>query len=400
MAAPAVVSRPLTIVQLLPSLAGGGGVERGTLEIACALTAACHRAVVIAADGPLAAQLADCGAEHLDWPVGEKSPRTLALIPRLRRLFHERRPDIVHARSRLPAWLAWRALQGLPGTDRPPFVTTVHGLYSVNRYSAIMTRGARVIAVSRSVRDYLLAHYPHLDPARIVVIPRGVDASEFPHGHRPAPDWHEGWLREFPETRGRVILTLPGRVARRKGQEDFIALIARLAAREINVHGLVVGNLEASHRYYAQGLRVLARSMGVEGRVSFTGQRGDLRDIYASSALILSLSVKPEAFGRTVLEALALGVPVVGYAHGGVGELLDELFPAGRVPPGDTDALEAVALAALRTRHDIAALQGYGLAEMQQQTLALYESLAGMDKVSALRYTEAAHKAPDRRRTR
>src|SRR5690606_25551325 len=130
----------LTVVQLLPAL-GSGGVERSTLEISQALAAAGHRAVVVSAGGRLLPELEVTGAGHVALDIGRKSPLTFRHVPRLRRLFVELQADIVHARSRLPAWIGWKALQRLPRGTRPHFVTTVHGLNSPSRYSAIMARG-------------------------------------------------------------------------------------------------------------------------------------------------------------------------------------------------------------------------------------------------------------------
>jgi hypothetical protein len=144
--------RRLTVVQLLPAL-DAGGVERSTLEIAEALVRAGHRAIVVSARGRLLPRLEALGAEHVGLEVGRKSPFVLRQVPALRRLFRE--ADIVHARSRLPAWLAWLALRGMGG-GRPRFATTAHGLNSPSRYSAIMARGERVVCVSRTVRAHLL----------------------------------------------------------------------------------------------------------------------------------------------------------------------------------------------------------------------------------------------------
>ncbi len=364
--------RPLTVLQLLPALAGGG-VERGTLEVAAALARAGHRSLVMSAGGRLVAELEAAGSEHLCWPIGRKSPRTLALVAPLRRLLGERAVDIVHARSRLPAWIAWLAWRGMDPATRPRLVTTVHGLYSVTRYSAVMTRGERVIAVSEAVRDYLIGHYPRLDPGRIVVIPRGVDRSAYPHGYRPSPEWLAAWRRELPAAAGRALLTLPGRLSPLKGHEDLVELLARLAARGIGALGLAVGDPRRPADRYPERLRAAAAARGV-GLVVLP-HRADLREIMASSALVLSLSRQPESFGRTVLEALSLGVPVAGYAHGGVGEILAARFPAGRVPPGDRAALVSTVARLLEERPAVPLGSGFELEEMLAATLALYREL-------------------------
>lgn len=366
-------SRPLTVVQLLPALENGGA-ERSTLEIARALIASGHRSVVISAGGRMLSQLQVEGSEHVPLDLSKKSLRTLRHIRPLRRLLEEINPDIVHARSRLPAWMGWLALRGL--RPRPHFVTTVHGLNSPGNYSRIMTRGERVIVVSQTVRDFVLSHYPGTDPARITVIPRGIDPAEFPYGYRPEDAWRTRFFAEIPQLDGAPLLTLPGRGTRLKGHADAIALLAGLRARGIEARLLLLGAVEKGREDYLAELQALAKKRGVEDAVAFTPPRADVRDVFAASALILQLSNKPESFGRTVVEALSLCRPVLGYSHGGVGELLAELYPAGRVPVGDVEKLIERAAELLRRAPPIAPLQSYRLSDMQQATLKLYGELA------------------------
>lgn len=366
----------LTVLQVLPALEAGG-VERGTVEVARALVAAGHRALVMSAGGRLTAPLEACGATHLPWPLGRKRPGTLAYVWRLRRFLEQGRIDIVHARSRLPAWVAWLAVQGLAPGRRPHFLTTVHGPYTVNRYSAIMTRGERVIAISRMIRHYVLANYPGVEPWRVEVIHRGVDPAEFPHGYRPPPAWLERWRQEMPQLQGRRVVTLPARITRWKGQEDFLALLARLRARGLPVHGLLVGGAEPRREPFLRELERQAAVMDLGELLSFTGHRGDIREIMAVSDVVLSLSREPEAFGRTTLEALSLGVPVVGYDHGGVAEVLAEVFPTGRVPPGDIEAAAGRVAELLEARPVVPVTGAFTLERMLGATLALYERVAG-----------------------
>jgi len=359
----------LTVVQLIPALQSGGA-ERSALEIGRALVRAGHRSVVISAGGRLVEQLVAEGSEHITLDVGRKSLGTLLRVGALRRQLHELQPDIVHARSRMPAWIGWWALKGLK--QRPHFVTTVHGLNSPGRYSAILLRGERVIVVSQTLRDYVLGHYRWLEPGRVRVIPRGIDPEAFPYGHRPDEAWKRAFFAEYPALTGAPLLTLPGRGTRLKGHRDAIELLADLKRRGIDARLLLLGVIEAGREAYVAELRKLIRERGVEAQVVLTPPRSDVRDVYASSSLILQLSNKPESFGRTVIEALSLCRPVLGYAHGGVGELLAELYPAGRVPPGDRERLVERAAELLRVAPPIPMLQSYRLEDMQQATLAMY----------------------------
>lgn len=377
-------SHPLTVLQTLPALESGG-VERGTLEVARALVAAGHRSLVLSAGGRLVAQLEQEGSEHITWPIGRKSLFTLRRARPLRRLLEREGVDILHARSRMPAWVAWLAWRGMDPAHRPRFVTTVHGLYSVNAYSAVMTRGERIIAVSQTIRDYILDNYPGVDPARIELIYRGVDPAEFPHGYRPPAQWLAEWQGRFPQLAGRRVLTLPGRITRLKGHEDFIRLIGRLTADGLPVHGLIVGGAEAKKRRYLEELRASVAAQGLDAHITFTGQRGDLREIMAVSDLVLSLSTQPESFGRTVLEALSLGVPVVGYNHGGVGEVLGRLYPAGLVPVGDAQALRHSVPACLDRPQSINPNTEFTLDRMLRREIETYQELATHDPMPDLR---------------
>lgn len=366
--------RSLTVVQLIPTLRSGGA-ERSVLEIGRALVAAGHRSVVISAGGRMVETLQQQGSEHHTLEIGRKSLRSLTRVGPLRRLLEQIKPDIVHARSRMPAWLGRWAIRGIK--PAPHLVTTVHGLNSPGRYSAVMLRGERVIVVSQTVRDYVLSHYPWLEPARVKVIPRGIDPQAFPYGHRPDDAWTKAFFEEYPQLAGAPLLTLPGRGTRLKGHDEAVELVAELKNRGIDTRLLLLGVLEPGREAYADELRQLIANRGVQSQVVMTAARDDVRDVYAQSALILQLSNKPEAFGRTVVEALSLCRPVLGHAHGGVGELLAELYPAGRVPIGDRARLVERAAELLRVAPPIAVLQGYRLADMQQATLDLYQSLAG-----------------------
>ena len=365
-------STTMTVVQLMPAM-HSGGAERSTLEIARALVAAGHRSIVISAGGRLVERLEGEGSRHIALDIGRKSLGALGKVRALRRILRDLAPDVVHVRSRLPAWLAWLAMRGMK--KRPRFVTTVHGLNSPGFYSRIMLRGDRVIAVSQSVRDYILRHYPDFERSRLEVIPRGVDSSEFPYGYRPEDDWRERFFSQFPQLDDYPLLTLPGRGTRLKGHADAIELLAGLHSRGIETRLLLLGVLEAGREAYVAELRQLVAERGLQDKVVMTPARDDVRDIFAVSALILQLSNKPESFGRTVIEALSLCRPVLGYAHGGVGELLAELYPAGRVPLGDRERLVERAAELLRLAPSIAPLDRYRLQDMQAQVIDLYAAL-------------------------
>jgi glycosyltransferase involved in cell wall biosynthesis len=365
----------MKVVQVLPTLEGGG-VEKGTLEIAQALVQAGHQSIVISAGGRMVKELAQQGSEHIEWDLGKKSLLTFSHIWAVRKWLKQQRPDILHLRSRMPAWIMWLAWRGLPKNDRPHLVTTVHGMYSVSKYSEIMCKGERVIAVSETVKNYIRNNYPATDMSRVELIFRGVDPAEFPYGYQTSDEWLKQWQHDYPQLSGKKILTLPGRLTRLKGHNDFIDLISKLKQAGKPIHGLIVGGEDPKRQQYAMELRNRIHTEGLDDTITFTGNRSDIREIYAISDVVLSLSTKPESFGRTVLEALSLGVPVIGYDHGGVGEILSHLYPDGRIKIDDdiTEITTKVSnllngLLQIKTSHS------FTLKAMCDKTLNLYTQL-------------------------
>jgi glycosyltransferase involved in cell wall biosynthesis len=368
--------RRLTVVQLLPALESGG-VERSTLEIAQALVAAGHRAIVVSGGGRLVPRLVALGAEHVELDIGRKSLRSFATVRPLRALLAREHADIVHARSRLPAWIGLLALRGMDAATRPRFVTTVHGLNSPSRYSAVMTRGERVICVSATVRDYVLRYYPATDVARLRVIERGIDPAAFPRRAHPDTDARAWAASQHPALEGAgPLLLLPGRGTRLKGHADGLGLLARLRADGIDARLWLPGAREAGREAYIAELEREAAALDVAQAVAFTPPTDAIARAYAASDLVLQLSRKPEAFGRTVVEALSVGRPVLGWAHGGVGELLSRLQAEGAVAPFDADALHAAARALLARPPQPPATIPQTLQAMQEATLAVYAELA------------------------
>jgi glycosyltransferase involved in cell wall biosynthesis len=371
--------RPLTVLQLLPALESGG-VERSTIEIADALVRAGHRALVVSAGGRLLPALEATGARHVTLDIGRKSLLSLRHVATLHRLFAHERVDIVHARSRLPAWLARLALRGNgasgPGHTRPHFVTTVHGLNTPSRYSAVMASGERVICVSRTVREFVLRHYPQVDPSRLQVIPRGIDPARFPRAPWPDRAARAEVAALHPQLGGDgPLLLLPGRGTRLKGHADALQLLAALRRDGSDARLWMPGAGDPRRATYVAELQAQAAQLGLADALAITAPTTAIARGYAASDLVLQLSRKPEAFGRTVLEALAVGRPVLGWNHGGVGELLGEWWPQGAVAPFDAQALASAARACLAQAMAPEVRMPDTLRAMQEATLSLYDEL-------------------------
>lgn len=330
-------SSTLTVLQVLPALESGG-VERGTLEVGRYLTRLGHRSLVVSAGGRLVAQLVQEGSEHITLPVGKKSLLTFGLVPKLMRLLREEQVDVVHVRSRFPAWVIKFALALMPQAQRPALVSTVHGQYSVSAYSAVMTKADAVIVVSEHIKAYVENNYPKAS-VPLYLNYRGIEPTQFPYGYQPEASWLTEWQKCYPHLQSKFIITLPGRLTRWKGQEDLLRLMAILKDRLPDAHALIVGEAKAEKQSYLGELKALVDELGLGEQVTFTGHRSDVREIMAVSDVVLSLSHDPEAFGRVSMEALAIGVPVIAYSHGGVGEQLTEVFPEGKVKPKNYKAV-------------------------------------------------------------
>ena len=362
----------MKVIQILPEL-NTGGVERGTLEVGKYLVDQGHESIVISNGGRLVAQLEAEGSRHISLPVHKKRISSLKQVKVLRRLFAEERPDVIHLRSRLPAWLAWLAWRKMDPLTRPRFITTVHGMYSVNAYSKIMTRGEQVICVSNSVKDYVLKNYPDVPEDKLTVIHRGIDPAMFPYGFKPTPEWLEIWHQQYPQLEGKYVVTLPGRITRWKGQLDFIEVIAGLKEKEIPVYGLIVGEPHPKKLDFLEEVKNAIRAAGVENNVALVGHRSDLREVMAVSDVVISCSTDPEAFGRVTLEALAIGKPVAAYSHGGVAEQLDAMLREGKIQVGDV--ANATNLLAKWTQNPGQPKQSnlFELQQMLSRTITIYE---------------------------
>lgn len=359
----------MRILQVLPAL-DSGGVERGTVEFARELVRLGHESWVLSNGGAQVASLQAEGSHHVRLPVHRKSPLSLVQVPVVRRLIRELSPDVVHVRSRLPAWLVWLAWRKLAPAGRPALVSTFHSQYSVSRYSAVMAHPRQVIAISESVRQYILDHY-RVAPERITLIPRGVDVERFSPGR---PDAH--WLRQlyaaYPHFQGKRLILMPGRLSRWKGQETFLQVMRKLIDRDPDFHGVILGGADANKQHYRTELENTALAMGLAPHVTLVGRRDDIVQFYRLADLVCHLSSKPEPFGRVITEALAVGCKVVAFDHGGASESLTPCFPEGLVPPDDVDAVVERLLALSGRPARIGLPPEFHLDRQVASTLAVY----------------------------
>ncbi len=360
----------MKIVQLLPEL-NEGGVERGTVELSRELVKLGHESIVISAGGKLEEQITKEGGIHITFDVCSKNPLTAPLrIVKLQKILSELKPDILHARSRVPAWLTYLANKKL----HIPFVTTVHGFNSVSPYSAIMAKGDRVICVSGAIKAYIQEHY-HTEEKKITVIPRGIDLEKF-NPQNLDQSFIEDFKKEY-HLEERQIVTTVGRITQLKDHQTFIRAIALLKKNDPNIVGLIVGGVREDKQEYFHSLEGLVKELGLEDTIIFTGSQSRVAEIYALSDVVVSSSKKPESFGRSVAEALALNTPVVATSHGGVLDIIVEGENGFFYAVGESEVLTEKILKSKELKFDgyNYVTYNFSLKNMVEKTIAVYEGL-------------------------
>ncbi|HXQ50666.1 MAG TPA: glycosyltransferase family 4 protein [Stellaceae bacterium] len=378
--------RQPAVLQVLPRLVTGG-VERGTVDLAAALVAEGWTAVVASAGGPMVRELERAGAYHVELPLASKNPLVMsANVGRLARVIDNYGIDIVHARSRAPAWSA-RAAAKRAGVR---FVTTFHNAYGgaswlKRRYNAVMAGGERVIAISEFVANHVIATYG-VPAERVIVVPRGVDLVRFDPEHT-APDRFVRLAREWGLPDGVPVVLLPGRLTRWKGHHVLIEAL-RLLDRA-GLHCLIVGS--GDERYRRELERDIARRP-LKCSIGIVDECRDMAAAYMLADVVVSASTDPEGFGRVIVEAQAMGRPVIATSHGGAMETVVPGETGWLVPPGRADAL-ATALAealdlspearrALAERAIAHVRAHFTVARMTGRTIAIYRELLGMDALA------------------
>ncbi len=380
--------RPRTILQIIPGLETGGA-ERTAIDIAAALAARGDRALVASAGGRLEGELRAAGGTLIRIDIGSKNPAAIAINAlRLARLARRERVDLLHARSRAPAWAALAACRatGLP------LVTTYHGIYGERSaakrlYNSVMARGDVVIANSGYTARLIAERYG-TEAARIVVIHRGTDLQRFRRESVEEPR-RAALRREWGLTgTGKVVLNL-ARLTGWKGQKILIEAAALPPLAGIDGLLVVLAGDAQGRNSYRRELEALIAARGLGGRVTIVGHCADVPAALAIADVAVIASTEPEAFGRAAIEAEAMGVPVVATAHGAALETVlapphvaAESRTGWHVPSGDPQSMaEAVAAALALGPAERQALAGrsrahaarFSVEAMQVATLAVYD---------------------------
>jgi glycosyltransferase involved in cell wall biosynthesis len=328
-----------TLLQVVPRL-DTGGAEQATLDIAAAVQAAGGRALVASMGGRMEAGLVPSGARLERMPVHSKNPLVvIGNAVRLARLIRLQKVSLIHVRSRAPAFSALWAAKA----TGVPLIATYHGVYNAKSalkrwYNGVMTRGRAVIANSDYTRAHVLAQH-RVDPAKVIAIPRGVDAARFDPA-AVSPERRQALALAWgldPADR-RVKILLAGRLTRWKGQTLAIEAAGRLKAEGVDDFLLILAGDSQGRVSYLAELEASVLAKGLEANVRIVGHTADMATAYALCDLAIAPSLDPEAFGRTAVEPQAMGVPVIAADHGATRETVVPGETGWLARPGDAAA--------------------------------------------------------------
>lgn len=371
----------LTVLQVIPAL-GAGGAEQGCIDMARELVQAGAKAIVVSNGGPRVHEISRAGAAHIKMPVHSKNPAIMwHNAIKLKKIIQEQQVDIVHARSRAPAWSAYFACKN----TQAKFMTTCHAPYNVKGdlkrfYNSSMAKGERVIAISHYVADYLRHHY-RLDDRTIRVVHRGIALERF-HPTTVSPERLINLSRSWRIPDESNVIMLPGRLTRWKGHHVLIEAISYLRRKDIFC--VLLGSDQGRTKYRME-LEETIEAKGLAGKIRIIDHCDDMPAAYMLSAVVVSASTDPEGFGRVPVEAQAMGRPIVATDHGGAKETIKRGETGWLVPPGDARSMAAAieealslnlnqrAILATRSMNHIA--EHFTRERMADQTLNVYAEL-------------------------
>lgn len=360
----------MRIVQVIPEL-NEGGVERGVVELNREFVKKGIESFVISAGGKLENQINLDGGSHVKFDVCSKNIFTaFRRVKGLQKILKEIKPDIIHVRSRVPAWLVYFANKSL----KIKVVSTVHGFNSVGFYSSIMQKSDAVICVSNSIKEYIQKHYQTSED-KITVIPRGIDLELF-NPKNIDEIFIENFKKEF-NLKDKFIVSSVGRVTQLKDYETFIKAILLVKKEIPNIIGLIVGGVRSDKEDYLNSLKSLITELSLEENIIFTGSQSKIEQIYALSDVVISSSKKPESFGRAVAEAICMNKPVIATNHGGVKDIIIENINGFFFEVGDDKELTLNIIKAKKLSFDGYSYisNNFSLGNMVKKTVDVYRNL-------------------------
>jgi len=367
----------MNILQVVPRL-DTGGVETGTVDLAKELIQQGHKAVVISSGGELVKELDSLGVKHYKLPVHKKSPFTMfRMINEIVEVIKKEKIDIVHARSRVPAWSSYFACFRT-GCN---FITTCHGYYNTHFMSRVMAWGKRVIVPSLVIGRHMIDDFG-VPADRIKHIARGVDLDKF--------KFNPPYLK----SRGSLTIGIIGRISPIKGHRYFLRAISKIVRRIPKVRALIIGEPSLGKERYKENLQIFVRQLGISSYVEFSGRKSDMPKVLSELDILVMATTTQEAFGRVLIEAQAVGVPVIGTKVGGVVEIIEDGVNGILIPPEDHEAMaeaitrlykdkELVRRFVKKGREKVEKL--FSLKRMAKETIRTYQEIANSLKILVIK---------------
>lgn len=354
----------MKILLLTPAL-NFGGVETGTVDLAKSLKKIGEEVMVVSSGGRLVKELEESNIKHCRLPVHKKSITSFFQVPKIIKIIKDERIDIVHAQSRIPAWIAYFACK----ITHTPFLTSCHGYYSKHFFSRVMGEGRRVIVISQIIGRHMQDKFG-VSQEKIRLVYRGVDLSRY---HYQTDKY------KYPRDKFRIVNI--SRITPIKGQAEFIKAIGIVAGEVANIEVWLVGSADKKKWRYEESLHRLIKELNLEEKVKFLGARSDIPQILEESDLLVLSTQVPEAFGRVVIEAAAVGVAVCATRIGGISEIIEDgrdglLFTCQDINSMAEAIIKMLREPALRQQCSInlrkKVEERFSLERMAKQTLGVY----------------------------
>lgn len=422
----------MIVMRLLSSLKHDES-ERGIFQLGRMLVKNGHTSIIIAsanADQSLVKRLERDGNHYHKLVMRKKSWSSLFNVLALRRMIEHYSPDIIHVHSRTPAWVLYWALKGARVKQKPKLVSTIYGFYPLNSYSHALLRSDTIISVSDSVTDYLKTELgidddaiqsddvnnkqphqssnpeatkiistkqcpnkvsvdtsvvavppptKHKSQPNIVRIYRGVDTRKYLYRYNPSVYWLRKTFAEFPELEHKKWLLFPTVIGQEYGQEWLIDILGNLQDKYPNIHVIIMDDDKDRAKIIYEEFRQRAFALGLDDKITFVGKkRNDLREWLAAANIVLALANRPESIGITILQAIHLGTPVVGWDKAAYHEILSHLFPQGLVKHYNAVTLCKSIKAQLEMSNRPIITEAFTLKQMVDETMQVYQDLYDM----------------------
>jgi len=351
----------MKIVQIVPEMEVGG-VEQGTYDLARGLLEKGHQSIIISHGGRLISGLKALGVKHYLLPVHRKSPLIMArMVKKVRKILQEENIEILHARSRVPAWLGYYACRNL---KRVHFITSFHGFYSPHPLSRIMAKGERVIGVSNSVAQYARDKFKVAEE-KLRVVYNGVAIKKYPK------------LKK-----GNYRIGILGRITPLKGQIYFIKAFTKVKEKFPQAQGFIIGPVSKDKIRYQKQLENLIEDLHLKNIGFISPEQKD--EIFPTLDILVSASIVPESFGRTMVEAQLAGILAIATDIGGSREIIENGKTGFLVPPKNPDALAEAIIRSFTHQEECQkmievakkiAQEKFSIEQMVNATINIYQEL-------------------------